>query len=72
MLIWSTKGPEGDRPSSKLGKPAFELGLGGVVGQAVHVEDFATFFQKGIDISSGIHGASQDVGMLVNGLRLPD
>ncbi len=72
MLIWCAQGPEGNWASSELGKPAFQFGLGGVVRQTVHVEDFATFFQESIYISSGIHGASQDIRMLVNGLRLPN
>lgn len=40
------------------------------MGQTAHVENFAAFGQEGTNIGPGIHGTSQDFGVLMRGLRL--
>lgn len=42
------------------------------MGQAAQVEDLAALRQEGANIRSCVHGASQDFGMLMRGLRLAD
>lgn len=72
VLLWGAQGPEGDGPSAKLGEPALELGLSGVVRQSRHVQNLTPLRQEGTDIGTGIHGPRQNVRVLVRGLRLVD
>lgn len=70
VLLRSSKSPECNGTATELGEPALELGLGGIVGQARHVKNFASLGKKGTNIGSGVHWASQNVGVLLRGLRL--
>lgn len=70
MLIRSPEGPEGDWTAAELCKPAFELRLGGIMGKTAQVQHFAPLGQEGTNVRSRIHGAGQDLGVLVRGLRL--
>jgi hypothetical protein len=42
------------------------------MGKTTHVENLAAFRKESADIRSGVHGAGQDLRMLVWGLRLAD
>ena len=68
VLIWCAERPKGNWPTSELGEPALELRLSGVVGKAAHVEHFAALGEEGPDVGTGVHGAGEHVGVLVEGL----
>lgn len=72
VLIRRAQGPEGNRATSKLGEPALQLRLCGVVRQAAQVQDLAALSQESAHISVRIHRAGQDLGVLVGRLRLAD
>lgn len=72
MLLWSAECPKGDWPTTKLGEPAFQLGLGRIVGQTRHMEDLGPLRQKSPYIGASIHGTGEYVWMVVLGLRLAD
>lgn len=72
VLIGSTQGPEGNGTTAKLGEPALQFGLGGVMGQPTEVQDLAAFSQEGTHISPGIHGPGQDLWVLMRGLGFAD
>jgi hypothetical protein len=72
MLFRGTKSPESNGSATKLGEPAFELGLSRIVRQSRHVKHLAPLREEGSHIGSGIHGSSQYVGMLLGRLRLAD
>lgn len=69
VLVGSTERPEGNWAATELGEPALELRLRGVVGQAAHVENFATLREEGSDVGSGIHWLSEHVGVILWWLR---
>lgn len=68
VLVWCSQGPERNGTTTELGKPALQLGLSGIVGQATEVQDLTPFRQKGPDIGMGIHGTSQDLGVFLGRL----
>ena len=70
VLIRGAEGPEGNGSATELGEPALELGLGGVVGKAAHVQHLAALREESTDICAGIHGASEDIRVFVGRLRL--
>jgi hypothetical protein len=72
MLVRGTEGPEGDGSTTELCEPTLELGLGGVVGKTAHVEDLAALRQEGSHVCASVHGASEDIGVLMGRLRLAD
>lgn len=72
VLVGGAQSPEGNGSAAELGEPALELRLGRVVGEAAHVEDLAALRQEGADVGTGIHGAGQDVGVLVGRVGLAD
>lgn len=72
VLLRCTQSPESDRSSAKLGKPALELGLSGVVRQAGHMQNLTPLRQEGTDIGTSIHRPREHVWVLVRRLRLVD
>lgn len=72
VLIRRTQSPESDGPTAELSEPTFELGLRCVVRQATHVKDFAAFLQKSTNVSVGIHGTGEDIGVFRGRLRFAD
>jgi hypothetical protein len=72
VLIRGTEGPEGNGSTTELCEPTLELGLSGVVGKAAHVEDLAALRQEGSHVCAGVHGAGEDIGVLVGRLGLAD
>lgn len=61
MLIGCTKSPKSDWTSAELGKPAFKLGLSGIVRQAAQMKDLAALRQKRSNVGAGIHGFGENV-----------
>lgn len=55
VLIWGAERPEGDGAAAKLGEPALEFRLSGVVGQTAHVQNLAALGEERADVSSCIH-----------------
>lgn len=72
MLVGGAEGPESDGSTTELSEPTLELGLGGVMRKSTHVKDLATLRQESTHVCAGIHGAGQDIGVLVGRLRLAD
>ena len=72
MLVRGSKGPESNRTSTKLGKPAFQLALGGVVWETTHVKDLATFGEERSNVGTSVHRAGEHVGVLVSWLGFSD
>lgn len=72
VLVGGAEGPEGDGSTTELSEPTLELGLSGVMRKAAHVKDLATLRQESTHICAGVHGAGEDIGVLVGGLRLAD
>lgn len=70
VLIGGAQGPKCNGATAKLSEPALELRLGGIVGQAGHVQDLATLREKGAHVGAGIHGPGEDVRVFVRGLGL--
>lgn len=70
VLLGGSQSPKGNGATAELGEPALELRLGGVVGKARHVQNLASLREKGADVGSGIHRASQDIRVLLGRLRL--
>lgn len=66
VLLRSAQRPKGNGAATKLGEPALKLGLGRVVGKTRHVEHLAALRQKGPHIGTSVHGAREDVGVLVS------
>ena len=72
VLVGGTESPKGNGSAAKLGEPALQLGLSGIVREAAHVEHLAALSKKGSDVGAGVHGTSEDVGVFLRGLRLAD
>lgn len=72
VLVGGAEGPESDGPTTELSEPTLELGLGGVMRKSAHVKDLATLRQESTHVCAGIHGAGEDIGVLVGRLRLAD
>ena len=72
MLVWSAESPESNWSATVLGKPALKLRLSGVVGEAIHVENFASFRKESTYVCSGIHRAGQNVRMILRRLGFAD
>lgn len=72
MLVGSSQRPECNGTATELGEPAFQLRLCRIVGQATEVKNLAALSQEGPDVGVSIHGAGQDLGVLVRRLRLAD
>ena len=70
VLLGRAQSPKGDGATSKLGEPALELGLGGVVGETRHVQNLAALRKESPDVGSGIHGAGEHIRVLVRRLGL--
>ena len=61
--------PEGDRATSILSEPAFELALGGIVREAAQVEDLGTLAEERANVATGIERTGEDV-RVATGVRL--
>lgn len=72
VLVGCSQGPESNRATAELGEPALKLRLRSIVRKTAHVKNLATLRQERTNIGSGVHGASQDLGMLVSWLRFTD
>lgn len=72
VLVRGSQSPESDGTSTKLGEPALQFRLSGVVRQTAQVKDLATLSKEGPDIGVSIHGASENLGVLVRWLGLAD
>lgn len=72
VLLGGSQSPKCNGATAKLSEPALELGLGGIVRQAGHVKNLASLREESTNIGSGVHGTSQDIGMLLGRLRLSD
>lgn len=70
VLLRGSQSPKCNGTATKLGEPALELGLGGIVGQAGHVKNFTSLRQESTNIGSGVHWTGQDIGVLLGGLGL--
>jgi hypothetical protein len=70
MLFRGSKSPECNGSATELSEPTFELGLSSIVGKSRHVKNLAPLREKSSNIGPGIHGPSQDIGMLLGRLRL--
>lgn len=72
VLIRSSQGPESNRPATKLCEPAFKLRLSCIMREAIHMKNFGSLFEEGIDISPSIHWSAEDFRVLMLRLRLAD
>jgi hypothetical protein len=70
VLVRCAKGPEGDGAAAKLGEPALQLGLCGVMRQTAHVQNLAALREESADVSARIHWLCKDVGMILWRLAL--
>lgn len=72
VLLGSPKSPESNGTATKLGEPALKLGLSSIMGQTRHVQNLAPLRKERSDICPGIHWPSQDIRVILRGLRLAD
>lgn len=72
VLIRSLQSPESYRSTAKLSEPAFELGLSGVVRQAAHMQNLASFTEESAHIGASIEWSSQNIWVVLSRLRFPD
>lgn len=70
MLLGGTQGPEGNRTTTKLSKPALQLRLSGIMGETRHVEHLAPFGKESSYISTSIHRPGENIGMFLARLGL--
>jgi hypothetical protein len=72
VLLGSAQRPKGNGSAAKLGEPALQLRLGGVMGKTRHVKHLAALRQEGTNIGASVHGAGENIRVLVGRLRLAD
>lgn len=70
VLLRGSKCPERNRATTKLGEPAFQLGLSSIMRQTRHMQDLAPLRKERPDICPGVHRSGQNIGVVVRRLGL--